>query len=405
MSAGVTQLGAWRRDLETEENWPGANPTVPGAGHRIPLVSENISMDPQFQDQGVLFGQVSQEEAKLAGFAAGGTIECDLRYGTLDRLWAACLGFENPNTDATGGSPHLLTAGEYRHVYECHEILRSEQWHSGDRNASTGNPGDPGHWDTSHRKQARGGFYVSKGVTDWRLWPAMVESMEIQVNPRSSRVSFDLVGYKVERNDYSSSTWTCYNGEDYNDDPGVSQVLLPHLTAKFGSAGGSTWLDANLGVTSLTVRVQNNLKADDYDAAGGYYSLEPWRQGQRTVSGSFTLTRYAFDTLSTFLEADLNTMLQFVFTGPSLGTNNAQLAIGIPSAKLSRVATPVSGPEIVQQVVEWEAHASTAALGTVWQGVGEPFEGVTLTQDANGKPGEILLATVNTYDENVYEND
>ena len=403
--AGVGQVAAWRRDIETEASWPGSAPTDPGTGHRIPMVSEAVIKNPRLQDRGVLFGQVSEEEAALAGFDAGGPVECDLRYGDLDRMYAAAMGFENPNTDAAGGSPHNLTAGEERHVYECHQDLRSLVWASGDRAASTGTSGQEGHWLTTHRKQCRGQFCVSKGVSDFRLWPAMINSMEFNITPTSSRVSFGLVGYNLEAGDYGSASYTSYGGQDYNDDPGVSQVMLHQLTAKWGSEAGSTWVDSNMGITELTVRLDNGLKADDFDAAGGQYILEPWRSAQRVVSGSFVITRYAHDLFQSWADSDIAAMLQFDFAGPSLGTNNAGLTLGIPGCKFTSISQPVGGPDIIQQTVEFQAHAAASLHADTWTGPGQPFENVTLTQNANGKPGELLIATVNEYDENVFEND
>ncbi|MGB0889708.1 MAG: hypothetical protein ACPGWS_05435 [Solirubrobacterales bacterium] len=405
MSAGVLQHAAFRRDIETEALYPGTEPSDPGVGHRIPLLSENITQTPQYQDQGVLFNQVSTEAAVAAGFEAGGTIECDLRYGDLDRLYALGLGFENPNTDATGGSPHQIAAGEERHVYECHENLRSLEWASGDRNSSVGSAGDEGHWLSSHRRQCRGGIYFSKGVTDVRMWPAMVESMEFNMTPRSSRVSFGLVGRRVERGSYNSANWTSYNGLDYNSDAGVSPVLMHQLTAKWGAAGASSFQNSAMGVSELNLRVVNNLKADDWDASSGLYHLEPWRNGQRTVTGSFLFTRYQDDALAVFEENDLPILLQFNWSGPTLGANNATLALGIPHAHITRLSQPIAGPGIIQQRCEFKAAARVAALGSIWQGTGDPFEHVTLTQDANGKPGELLIATTNEYDQNVFEND
>lgn len=401
--AGVNVLAAWRRDDETEDSWPGSAPTNPGAGHRIPLKSENITKRPAFQDRGALFNQVTEEAPKLSAMVCGGTIECDLRYGDLDRLYAAGMGFENPDTDAAGGSPAQLAAGEFRHVYECHEDLRSKVWNAGDRAVSTGSPGDPGYWTVTDRKQARGGLYIHKPVSDWRLWPAMVNGMEFRVNPRESSVTFDLVGYDLARGgSYGSGSWTSFNSQSYNDDPGVSQVLLHQLNAKWGPANGNVWAQENMGISELSVRLENNLVVDQFDASGGLYILEPWRNGMRKVTGSFLVTRYTNDGFSSYLEGDLAVMFMFEFTGPSLGTNNASLVLGIPAAKLSVVSSTVGGPEVIQQRVEFEAY-EPSTLGTVWQGSGKPFEGVTLTQNANGRAGELLLATVNEYDENVFE--
>ena len=404
MAEGVRTTAAWRRDIETETNWPGAAPTNPGAGHKIPLRTENITTNAGVRERGVLSGQVSQESPKQNRLSGGGSIDLDLRYGALDRFWALSLGYENPDTDATGGSPHQIAAGVEKHAYECHDIIRSYPWAAGERNASVGSPGDEGHWLAGHRRQNRGGLYIAKQTSVHRIWPAMVNGFQLSATPEDAHVSFDTLGYQTVRQaDFGQAGWTFYNNEDPDTSPGLAQVALFELVVHFAVAESTSWLYQDLRIGEFNLSLNNNLRGDTH-TSNSKYPVEFWRNGMRQVNGSMMFPQYLDDNFYNLISAggSVRGQLLFEFTGPVIsGGNNAKLVFYLPSCTLRVDEAPVSGPEVLQRRVEFSAEKPLSSSPTsLVTGAGGFLQNITTR-----KGGELYIGTTNTYDQNVYEND
>lgn len=374
MSQGVQARGAFRRDSKTEAVWPGSAPTAPGAGHGIPLRTENISRRKLVGTKGLLQGSASQERPTVVGWQAGGSILCDLRYGSLDRLWALALGFENPIASGSGGSPQSLGVSTFRHAYEADQLLENK--------AS---------WAGTARHVRRGGLYVFKGGTSHRLWPAMVEGFTVSITPEDATVSFDLIGHDLTIvGGLDPTTWTPPHAYDGG---GADKVTMPQTRVYLGVAPTLT----EYFVRSLEITVRNGLKADDY-RSGSLYIDEPIRTGMREVMMRATLSRYTNDVIRGHHNANQTVACLVDCTGGTLGVGNARLSFMMPAATVEAINDPVTGPGIITQDFEIKTHGS-ATIPTAWTTSGGPlYQHVLAAVDA-----DFYIATQNLFASNVFE--
>lgn len=378
MTQGVLSRAAVRRDSKTETAWPGTEPSAPGAGHGVPIRSESISKRKLIANRGLLQGGPSQEVPTVVGWECGGSITCDLRYSGLDRLFALWAGHENPALDASGGSPHLIGSGVYRHVYETTDKLE---------NLAT--------WAGSARHVRRGGLWVSKGSNVHRLWPFMVQGFTLSVEANDASVAFDVLGYDVTRPvGLTPSTWTA--PADYGSAAG-GKVALPHCRVYMGVDPGT--ITQEWFVRSLEIRGQNALRTDDY-RSGSLYIDQPLRAGMREVRVRAVLSRYVDDTVHTYHEGNTVVAFRFDALGSVIaGGVQARLAVCMPTMVVESASDPVSGPGIITQEFELVAHKPTAVPST-WTTIGGPMQDVGLL---SSPIADCFICTQNTYASNVFE--
>lgn len=373
MSEGVQVRAAFRRDSKTEALWPGSEPTVPGAGHGLPLRTESISKRRLVATKGLIQGGPSQEAPTIVGWEAGGSTLFDLRYGNLDRIWAMALGFESPAADASGGSPHAYGIGNYSHLYESDQQLH---------NLAT--------WAGTARHVRRGGLYINKAGTTHRLWPAMVEGFTLSISPDDASLGVDWVGYDYTRiGGLDATTWTPQSSYELNNG---AKVTLPQTRVYLG-------VDPTLTeyfVRDLELTFRNLLKADDY-RSGSLYIEEPMRAGMREVRVRATLVRYANNVLHDHHEADDLVSMLIDCNGGAIGATNARLAFAIPAARIASVSDPVSGPGLITQEFELVAHQFTT-IPSAWTLSG-PLANHT---PAAVKP-DLFIETQGSYNANVFE--
>jgi len=178
-----------------------------GANDQVPFISAEISGERAVNIPDIIDGSYGRQVSYQTGHTVSGNIVLPLFYeGGIEDLIALALGYENPNDDDQGGSPHNYATGVYKHVYECDDTAERYGWTAGEDRMTSGAGG--GTWSAADKKVRAFTLGLSRQVSDYRLTDAMINQLTLTGDTESIQASLDIVAQTEARNDYNSAAWT-----------------------------------------------------------------------------------------------------------------------------------------------------------------------------------------------------
>jgi hypothetical protein len=358
--SGVNVQAAVKRAAETYK-WADASIGV--VRNQIPILSDGLAVEPIFDIQGAVVGSAAQQQADIVGWKLSGPITTELWYESLEPLFLAALGYENPTVTsglwptATGGSPAFVEAAHYAcvHVFECDDVLNQTPWSLTERAVSSGISTDPTYWLATDEKVRHVEAFVYKeipaGLSHWNQH-AYVRRAPWRVKPGECAAEWDLVARRAHRA-YASgygTTWALPASR--------KRCLFPELHV-YVSAVGAT-LSTEYGVREVEIILDNALQEGEFGSAatGAQYILEPIREGTRKVSGKLKIPRYTTEQWESWRDA--KTALQLMVTlATSTNIPNStvpyRLDFILPAITITKVGAPVGGAGVISVDVEFTA--------------------------------------------------
>ncbi len=291
--------------------------------NRIPVNKETLTEAIKMIEDMSLRGLAGQDALDLGEIGVTGEIETDLRY-TLKSgnffcgsdLWLAA---------AMGGSP-LINASYVSTLLHTESPTRPVT------------------------------IVFDKKVSYWEFVSCMFKGFKISGKVGEElKVSFPVVCHRLLRTGTTNGA-TQFTNLAAN---GGKRVLFPDLTFRIGDAANALAAGDALGINEFTLDFNSNLSDPEYSTpdyattvgAGTHgdnatthaqrLTLQPARNGKRTVMLDFTLPRYQSDALSAWCEA--GTELQ-VDIKSSIDSAARTFSILCPRVKLEKVDAPVDSP-------------------------------------------------------------
>ena len=233
----------------------------------------------------------------------------------------------------------------FTHLFECAPIMYGE----------SGVVYGDGTWN----RIRHGTLSIYKVVTYWNWRSVMVNNMSIRLTPEGMQFEFGLIPFDLDRTNAASQDYTTW---DYSNSAHILQqkIRFGDCVFRIDDYSAATPLAAadKVAISEFTLNHNNNLKSDIRDTKSGFFRAEPLMDGKREVTGSFTLPRYAADTLIDKLKAETVLMADLIatrdlITGCSTAKN--QMGIYIRSLQLTKHTENVAGAGVVQSKFEFRA--------------------------------------------------
>ncbi len=142
----------------------------------------------------------------------------------------------------------------------------------------------------------------------------------------------------------------------------------------------------NWGIDEFEITINNNLKGDDQSVTSAPWRVQPGRNAQREITGSFKLPRYSVDTFTDWMTGKTALTMEMLIAGSTIETSARNMSIFVPKLILESVSTPVSGPGIVPMTVGFRAISPGEALAA-----SSPYNDAVLTAPYS----ELLIETLN----------
>ncbi|NLI41977.1 MAG: hypothetical protein GX421_12520 [Caldisericales bacterium] len=338
---GVRAKAAFRKwgkqDSWELPSWPVSSP---GAGHAIPLLSESFTAEHTRDSVNTIYNRAARTAGQIVQRIQRGAIEVQGMYNNLGQLLTCAMGFENPNDPGATyfGSPET-SSGKYIHLYELDDALAEEDWSSSERLPS-GSGG--GTYSADDDKIRCGSLVLHKGI-DHAYAPLMWDKMSFQANFESVKLRLEGMAMDVDReNDYSNEDWTLATAEN--------RLLLSDAAFILGDVAGAMLLPTAQALTDFELVMERGLVAD-YDTQGASYMREPQINQGRKCYGSFSLSRYALDTILNMHDWDASCKAYLMFTS-ALGTY--RFIIYMPNMTLIQPDYGIKGPGVIRPKIQFE---------------------------------------------------
>lgn len=330
MSSGALSKAVVQKNGKTTA-W-GQQPTTfdAASSQAVPLLNENVLPSIERDEAPIIAGKAGLSEGEVVAASVAGDISTAIMYNDLDLLFCMALGFEHPDE-----SPEA-DGSQYRHVFEMDDRLERRGWQLDEGWAL-----DSG-MSLDHQKVRGFGFAVDKTVSDHAADECMVQTLALNLGIPESSLTFTVNGWKSRSGSYTHGGWPALTD--------VRRAVFPQATVELGSVDGTTYPDAEIGISSLTITLSNNLAIDDRSTEGGAYILEPLRNGFAEVSGEITLPRYTSDDILDRFDAQ-TTMRLCV----KLVNGNYECNFYLPRIVFSAATVTTPGPEMRQPTYSFRA--------------------------------------------------
>lgn len=262
-----------------------------------------------------------------------------------------------PNWSVTPSSGDALeVSDEFRHIYECANLISDILWTTLDDDASGFTYSVSGIGTSSDQAVRRFSFGIDKQQSLWMFRGAFVTQLTIEVSVQNGvQITANLVPFDVSRNstkNTSASTWAWSASTKMATIN--KRILFQHGVFRIADYSTSGLSSGDLvGVKSFSLVINNNLINNDQDSVSGRYIKMPVRNGLREITGSFELARYNSDVFHTDLTAETLKMADYKFTGASMGNNNKAFNMYMPRLKITNAPSPVKGKGLLDQTIEF----------------------------------------------------
>lgn len=328
-SAGFKTKTVWRKE-DTQDAY--GTPIECGAGHQVPLVSENLAPEIEKQLDNVIRYKSGYGASDVLSRQVSGDMTLDAVYRGVESILVAGLGF----ADYTA-SPETVAGGVYKHTFEVADQLHTESWAAGD-----GILAGSGYL-AGDNKVRRGSVCIDKNVSIWEYISTMVNTLSITGDAKGVRLGLDLIPYNLDRAsavNTDASTWSIPNTD-------WESVLFQdaELWIDDYSAGTALTSADAVGISGFEIKLDNQMVIEK-DSRSGLYIAEPQRTGKRLVTGSFTFPRYTNDTFLNHLDDQTAQMAMLKFTGSEIESTGYYhtLWVWLPTFKFDKIDAPTGGP-------------------------------------------------------------
>jgi len=173
-----------------------------GANDQVPFVSAELSADRSVNMPPIIDGSYGRQVSFQTGNRVSGNMRFPLFFeGGIEDLVALAMGYENPNDDIQGGSPHNYAAGVYKHLFECDNTVERYGWTSGEDRLPSGGGG--GVWTAADKKVRSFTLGLARQVSDIRYVETTInqmtlsgdtEKVELNKEENLSKILIQLLG-------------------------------------------------------------------------------------------------------------------------------------------------------------------------------------------------------------------
>jgi len=340
-TVGVRTKAAFRKwgkqEIWETPDWPV---TAPGAGHAIPLLSESFTADHTRDAVNTLYLRGARNAGQVTNRIHRGALVLQGMFNNFGQLLTCAMGFENPNDPGATyhGSPES-SGGKYIHLYELDDTLAEEDWSSTERLPS----GSGGGTYTADDDKIRFGSLILHKYSYHAFAPVMFDKMIFQSNWERTQLQLEGIARDSNREDsYTSANWTMASDE--------SRLLLPSAIFVLSDVSEAMMIETPQAITDFELIMERGLSYD-YDTLSGIYVREPQVNQGRKVYGSFTLSRYALDTILDMHDWDAECKAYLMFTG---ATGTLKFTIMMPSMRLIKPDYSIKGPQILRPKIQFE---------------------------------------------------
>jgi len=272
----------------------------------IPFVSESFGNEIEKHVDEVLRGKAGAGATIAGNKTYPFTLPCKLTYEDLDLLIAIAMG--------AAGTPSA-NGSLYDNTYSLAENL-------------------------SYAFTAA----IYKGVSVWEFAGCKIDTMKIS---GEANKPLDIeFGGAAKVLDLDSATNTTAVLQALSTEDAASKIMMSDLEFKIAAQADALSGETEKGISSFELTLNNNLALDQFDNRTQTI-LEPQRNGFREVKLTFKVPRYEADTYLDWRDGDTALHAYLKFTG-----GDYLFDIHVPKLKIDKAEAAVSGPGLIEQVIE-----------------------------------------------------
>ena len=369
----------------------------------IPLRSESLSVNPEFDKDDALLGTAAQSDAELVSYNGTGAISTEAWFHGLEYLFLAAMGFENPSVytgvfdSGSGGSPAPdSTDTAFYHLFELDDRLDVMAWEASERIVSSGSDPDPEYWTAADQKMRVVDIGVYKTYpTDQvhRFRSCKIDGLSLTANKEGVALDWQVIPRHRDYNSMNLTNWVAPTG---------GKATFTGLRVYIGGQT-SAWVHtgSEYAVMEATLKLENSLKPDWVSGSTSEYAIEALRNGIRKVSGEIKLARYdaTASTLQALLEAETPLHMVIELVGEEIVSGHYnRIRFIMPTIRILGSNFPTPGPQIIQGSFTFEAIKPTAAVSAyAWLN--------SMVGDVDRKKGNELLVQVCNTQEACFSRD
>jgi len=363
--SGVNILAAAKR--LPEQGSPVFGTTVVDPTQAIPIISDSMKATPDFDREEALGGTAANTDMEIIKWNVGGTISTEVWWHGIEYLLYSAFGFMCPTVytgdygTGSGGSPAPDDSGDpaaYYHLFELDDHLEIEAWQTGERAASSGSAGDQTYWTTAYKKARCFDLCIDKKMPTGYVHgyrSCMVKTLTLTAAQGKVSIEWELVGHSHDRDtDGGSSSWAV---------PTRGRAVFTGLHFYVGNQNDTwTYTSNEVGVSELTLKIENPVEQAWASGANSAYVIEPVRNEARRITGTLKTARYSDDSFPLFRDAltDLQAIIEL--RGPEIVTGHRnRLMLVLPHLNFTKAEYPASGPGVITGDMEFEAIKPAAA--------------------------------------------
>lgn len=275
-------------------------------------------------------------------------------------------------------------AQEWKHLFELTRDLQDEDWDVVDSGYPTGGVGASG--DQLVRRGTLG--FLKANSIPQILRSVMMNSLTFTLTPKDGlKLSAEVMGFSRELASGTNTTGT-HSAWDWDH---ASELFQENERIMFADtdhfridafANDQLTSDDDYGISEFELVINNQLKGDDQTVISRLWGIQPARNAQREITGSFVIPRYATDQFITWLTAKTPLTAELSLSGSTIAAVARNITFYLPALQLTAVSAPIAGPGIVSQRISFRCLTPPSAI------TGVPTVNTVVA-------GELMIETLN----------
>ena len=285
---------------------------------------------------------------------------------------------------------------EFQHIYECSNKLSQQLWTAADDDCDSFTYNTDGVLTSSDYIIRRATLGVEKGVSTWISRAVMIDKLSFNFTVGEGlKITASVIAYDITRDSMLNESSTDWEWSPSDNMESINkQILFHHGIFRLAdyTSGGLEDSD-KIKIDEFTLEISNNLKTNQQDTSSGVRNIEPVRNGVRTVTGGFRVSRYEDDTLINDVLNNTTKMADMKLTNTSsMGDNAKALNLYMPVIKLKTSKAATDGRALYQVPIEFECYNGIEDI--------TGFPAATVTDPYS----QLYISTINRFPFNCFLN-